>query len=166
MIKKIEKHFQWEFTKAVKIILLNQNKKFNYHKISDESRDSKPYDCFLMHNEQGWWMELKYHKTHTSFAFDKVEPHQIKALENCKLSWNKWYLIIWINLWRKKWEQFVCIFDIDTWLDIVKNAERKSIKVEDMKEKCDFYLEKDYQGFSWKLWNLTEFLITPEILPF
>ena len=152
-----EKDFQWQFTRAIKIILKNEH--YVYHKISDQSMDSKPADCFLFHNFFGWLMELKYHKKHTAFAFNKVEPHQLRALDRADLSWNRWYLIIWVNLWLKKWEQFACIFEITNWLNIVKNSKNKSINLEAMKFSCDYLVYKDHKTDTWPIWNLKEFLL-------
>jgi len=150
-----EKIFTTAFNRSIRryLIDIKKTKNFVLHKISDESRDQKPADVVFFYDYKWWLLEYKIHKKSTAFAFDKVETHQIDNLDRAKRSWNHWYLIINVNIWRKKWENFTCIFDIRTWQEILKESEKKSIKLDKMKEECNFCIEKE-----GGLWNVKEWL--------
>ena len=107
------------------LIDIYKNKNFVYHKLSDQSMDSKPSDMVLFHNWKGWIIELKLHKNINAFSFNKVETHQIDAMTRSDLSWNKWILLIWVNIWRKKTDQFICIYDIKNWNNIVNKNQKE-----------------------------------------
>ena len=149
--------FQTQWTQSIRRHLIDDvwTKDFVYHEISDMSIDQKPADCFLFYNWQGWLMELKIHKKTTAFAFNKIEPHQIRALSRAKLSGNTWYIIINVNYWRKAWENYVCVFDIVNWMALELSAEKKSVKLDVMREKANYILIK-----KWGLWQVEEILKT------
>lgn len=146
-----EKEFQKNWTRSIRRHLIDtlKTKDFVYHKISDMSMDRKPFDCFLVFDYLFYWMELKIHKKHTAFAFDKVETHQLDALNRtCMAGWIG-LLIINVNYWRKVWQNFVCLFDIRSWLRIIDKSTKKSIKIDDMIQQADFVLWKS----KW-LWEM------------
>jgi penicillin-binding protein-related factor A (putative recombinase) len=156
-----EKDLQTQVSRWIRRTLIDfyKNKNFVYHKLSDQSMDSKPSDMVLFHKWKGWVIELKLHKKTQAFAFDKVETHQIDAMTRADLSWNKWVLLIWVNIWRKKTDQFICIFDIKNWNNIINNSNWKSIKLEELKEKADEIIFKDLKTDIWdNCWNFTNLL--------
>lgn len=156
-----EKDLQTQVWNSIRKILIEfyNTKDFVYHKLSDMSIDQKPADCFLFYKKKWWLLELKLHKNPQAFAFSKVENHQINALTRANSSGNKWFLLIWVNLWRKKSDKFICIFNITNWNNIISNSNRKSIKISDMKAKADYVVYKDFKTNLWdNVWDLTKFL--------
>jgi len=143
---KLEKEFQSEFTKSIKDYL--KWSAYVYHKISDQSQWAKPSDAFMMY----WWqwriIELKLHKKATAFSFDKVERHQIHAMLQSEESWNIWVLLIAVSV---SWEKdYVLWFNIVDWDKFTSQHNRKSAKLDELKQCCSFLLT-DRKNKVWDL---------------
>jgi penicillin-binding protein-related factor A (putative recombinase) len=140
---QLEKQFQIEYKHIINNVL--KWKDYMYWKFSDMDIAQKWYDCFVLYNNMYYWFELKLHKSANAFAFNKVQDHQEKYLLKTQQSGWRWFIVINVNIGRKKGENYICIFDIVTWLFIKDNHFKKSMTLEFMRNKCTYLIEN---------WNL------------
>lgn len=102
----------------------------------------KPFDSFCLYNGSMVAMEFKMVKTKLSFPFEKVKPHQIKALIKFKDQGGEAYIIInyrfieEANGKRKRYNK-VFFIDVDQFIDIKNGFSKKSIPLSYLEETCN-----------------------------
>lgn len=132
----LEKDFQSQWTKSIKERCNVLGISFFYDKIADmASKDwyspKKPFDCWGIFNWLPVAFELKKQGKSelTSFAFDRVQPHQLYYLDKFQKAWWKSWIIIY--LWETK-DKLSLVYTVDTWLYLQTFSKRKSITIEDL----------------------------------
>lgn len=104
-----------------------------YHKLSDQSQDTKPWDCFGQYKGIMYAMELKTHTSLKAFAFNKVENHQYSCLEEFVKQGAYGVIVIEV---KNKSDHFIVFEEISEFINRRNNAGRKSIPY------CDLLLMK------------------------
>jgi len=112
------------------------------HKISDESRDQKPFDGFGVINGKAYFIESKLIKDNfTSFNFNKLEDHQKRNLKSISIHAPPNVIpAVAVSYWlpRKFYGFFFFHYDI---IDYLISIDKNSIKKKELLQlKEDFFI--------------------------
>lgn len=154
-----EAQLQTQVSAGIRRTLIDiiKTKNFCYHKISDTWLDQKPSDMLLIHQNNGWIIELKIHNKWARFNFNMVKPHQYTAMRSADKSWNRWVLMIWYWEWRGR---RIAIFDIKTFDKIIEKY-WKSLPISEFENEADEIIKKNLKSaIGENIWNFKKMLTT------
>ncbi len=174
-----EKDFQYECQQAFKL--------FNcgYHKVPDSPpafarpcercshtgkaqyrfTPPKPYDAYVIYQKVHFSFEYKLHKVHTAFPFNKLEPHQEKALIEDQENGARSFVVINIRDQEKRLNFIVCYNILDfvalRYECSVSKPSRKSVPRDELIKGGVLISRKHFKGrdglyFEFENWMKTE----------